>query len=348
MIVSFVYPSSHHRTGGVTVLYEMANGLARRGHEVHFVHGPLTEHRIDTVDAIPFRFEPRVVHHIVDSLDDPAAPESEICMFAEGPARLGVPVAIVQGYKMFTLEMERRVFRVAAPKVCVASWLCDVAAQFGSHPEQHWYVPLGMDHETFALRTPLDARSIDVAMLYHPHREKGFEVGLEALAAIRRRRPDARLLIFGMLDPPEIPEGIEYRQAPNHRTLADEIYNTTRVFVQSSFHEGFGYTPVEAMACGAALVTTDNGGSRDYGIHMETAWVVPPGDATGLADGIDALLRDDGLRIHLATAGERHVQKFDWDHTAELLEMHLTEYRADPARFQRPPADDAYMDQEIA
>ena len=106
---------------------------------------------------------------------------------------------------------------------------------------------------------------------------------------------------------------------PDHPTLAAEVYGRAKVFVQPSLVEGFGYTPVEAMACGAALVTTDNGGSADYGYHERTALVVPPGDPDALAAAVSRLLDDDELRISLAEAGRAHVARFRWERTGAIL-----------------------------
>jgi glycosyltransferase involved in cell wall biosynthesis len=133
---------------------------------------------------------------------------------------------------------------------------------------------------------------------------------------------------------------IHFWQAPDHTTLANQIYNNSRLFLQPSHHEGFGYTAVEAMACGCALVTTDNGGSRDYAVDTETALVVPPGDPSGLADSAERLLRDATERTRLAAAGAELVRsRFDWDRTAELLELRLEAYASDPVRYQRPAVD---------
>jgi glycosyltransferase involved in cell wall biosynthesis len=94
------------------------------------------------------------------------------------------------------------------------------------------------------------------------------------------------------------------------------------------------------MACGCALVTTDNGGSRDYAVDTETALVVPTGDPSGLADSAERLLRDATGRTRLAAAGAELVRsRFDWDRTAELLELRLEAYASDPVRYQRPAVD---------
>lgn len=342
MILTFVYPSSHHRTGGVIVLYELANGLARRGHEVHFVHGPSNPHRIQELgDLPPFRFEREVRHDIVDTLTDPRLPAGDVVFLVNAPRRLGLGAGIVQGHRMFLEEVERDLFRAPFPKACVASWLIDVGLAYGAPAEQLWYVPLGIDHEMFAFRTPQRGRTYDVAMLSHAHREKGFTVGVQALAELKRHRPGLRAVVFGMAPRPHtLPHGIEYRRALDHPTLAQTIYGQSRVFMQPSFHEGFGYTAVEAMACGCALVSTDNGGSRDYALPDETALVVSPGDWAGLADAVDRLLRNEAMRARLASTGAELVRhRFDWDNSAAVLETHLEAYIADPQRYQQPPID---------
>jgi glycosyltransferase involved in cell wall biosynthesis len=254
---------------------------------------------------------------------------------------LGLPVDLVQGFRMLGDDVERELFRAPLPKVCVASWLMDIGLGYGSPPEQLWYVPLGFDHRTFAVRTPQDARHYDVAMLSHPHREKALAVGVKALDELKRRLPDLRAVVFG-IDPPSLPLAgwVRFWQAPDHTTLANRIYNDSRLFLQPSHHEGFGYTAVEAMACGCALVTTDNGGSRDYAVDRQTALVVPPGDPGGLANAAERLLRDAAERTRLSAAGAELVRsRFDWDRTAALLERRLEAYAADPVRYQRPPVD---------
>jgi glycosyltransferase involved in cell wall biosynthesis len=337
MIVSFAFPSSSHRTGGVIALYEFANAMSRRGHETHFIHGPAWPVRINSLDELPpFDFDENLYHHIVDELDDPSLPASDIAFFPRPPARLGQPVVFIQGYQMMPAEVEESVFRQPCPKLCIASWLTDVGESLGVPREQLWHVPMGIDHEIFAVRTPLDQRPYDVAMLYHDHREKGWDVGLATLREVCRRRPGLRGVVFGLITPPEeLPSGIDFVFGLDHQGLADQVYNRARVFVQPSYHEGFGFTAVEAMACGAALVSTDNGGSDDYALP-DTALVVPPGDVDGLVRSVETLLDDDDRRLRLASAGERHVRTFDWDHAAAVLEGHLEEYLEDPARFQEP------------
>ena len=62
---------------------------------------------------------------------------------------------------------------------------------------------------------------------------------------------------------------------------------------------------LESLACGTPLVTTDNGGCREYAIDGETALVVPPRDARAMADAIRRLLDDDALAARSSPTGSR-------------------------------------------
>jgi glycosyltransferase involved in cell wall biosynthesis len=348
MIVSFAWPSSYHRTGGVVVLYRFANGLAARGHEVHFIHGPAWPDRISSVAELAwFGFDDAVHHHVVDSVDDSSLPSGDVIFSRAGSPRQGLPAAFIQGAHMLPEHMERDTFRLQGPKVCVAHWLIDIGRRYGVPEEQLWHVPLGLDHELFQVKTRLDARRFDVAIVHHTHATKGWHIGLQALALLRSQRPDLRVAVFGGGGiPDELESWMEFYDYPHHDVLVDEVYNQTRVFVQPSYYEGFGFTCIEAMACGAALVTTDNGGSDEYALPGKTALVVPPGDPVALAAAVGRLLDDDAERCAVATAGERFVRRFDWAKGTDLLEQKLLAYVADPDRFRHASAESG-KDKEI-
>lgn len=339
MIVSFVYPSSGQVTGGEAVLYELANAMSRAGVTVHFLHGPKWGNRVDSLDDLPpICAEGIVHHHLVDALDDAGLPVADVVFGAPGFDGLGLPATIVQGYKMLSEEWERQAFVAPGPKLCVATWLQEVGEEvFGVPPRQLLHMPPGIDHSRFRVTLPLENRPVDVTVLHHPHREKGWDTAAAMLVALRERRPELRLRVFGRRLTDHLPEGVEIVDSPDHRQLAEEIYATTRLFVQTSRTEGFGLTPVEAMACGAALVTTDCGGSRDYGLPGKTADVVPVEDPAALADAVEALLDDEPRRLRYAEAGVAHIKMFDWDRTAGQVLTNLEAYVADPEPYLVPP-----------
>jgi GT2 family glycosyltransferase/glycosyltransferase involved in cell wall biosynthesis len=107
--------------------------------------------------------------------------------------------------------------------------------------------------------------------------------------------------------------------------LAEE-YCKGDVFVVGSPVEGFGFPGLEALACGRPLVTTDNGGCREYAVHDETAIIVPPGDAEAMAAAITRLRVDPDFRRRLGEQGRAMVERrFSWDNAASGLERALTD-----------------------
>jgi glycosyltransferase involved in cell wall biosynthesis len=81
---------------------------------------------------------------------------------------------------------------------------------------------------------------------------------------------------------------------------------------------------MEAMACGAALVTFDNGGCRDYALDGETALVAPRRDVAALTEALERMVSDAALRERLARQGQGFVtSRFDWEGAVEKLERIL-------------------------
>lgn len=114
-------------------------------------------------------------------------------------------------------------------------------------------------------------------------------------------------------------------------------YGAAEVFVVGSHAEGFGQPGLEALACGTPLITTDNGGSREYAIDGDTALVIPPRDAEEMARAIQRLRSDRQLRHRLRDNGLRLVaERFDWERNTDRLLAVLEEVVAAPAQRPKP------------
>ena len=94
------------------------------------------------------------------------------------------------------------------------------------------------------------------------------------------------------------------------------LYSACRVAVYPSLYEGFGLPPLEAMACGAPVIT-----SR-IPVIMETsagaARLVAPTDVEELTAALVELLTDEGARAQLAAAGLQRAAAYTWERTAAL------------------------------
>jgi glycosyltransferase involved in cell wall biosynthesis len=341
MRLIFVAPSSRHPSGGVAVIYEIAAALAKRGHDIQLYHvnffGATASSR---EDIAWFSFPDEITHHFT-----PAGP-SDLSSIPDGDVffgfsfdrqmapESGLPVVLIQGYKMFDEAIERHAYEAPCPKVCVAGWLVDVGRELGVPANQLVHVPVGIHQDRYRVTRPIGERPRRVAFCYSSHGQKGSDLAVDVMKRVKRAVPGVDVVAFGVRRPEHgLPSWVTFFSQPSTPQLVDGIYNTSRVFLCTSWVEGFGLANVEAMACGAALVTTDNGGSRDYAQHHETALVAACGDVAVLSEHVITLLDDDDQRVALATAGREHVRRFAWGHTAEVLEEFLDRYIADPAAY---------------
>jgi glycosyltransferase involved in cell wall biosynthesis len=96
------------------------------------------------------------------------------------------------------------------------------------------------------------------------------------------------------------------------------LYAGARAFVLPSWHEGFGLTCIEAMACGVPVVAARAGALPET--CGDAARYADPFDHDDIADQVQAALDDDALRA----AGPRHAARYTWERTVAELDALLS------------------------
>lgn len=92
------------------------------------------------------------------------------------------------------------------------------------------------------------------------------------------------------------------------------LYNTAQALVAPSIYEGFGLTPLEAMACGTPVVVSDVPSMRE--VVADAGISVDPTDVDDLAVGMWRVLSDEGLRKTLIEKGLKRAELFSWEKAA--------------------------------
>jgi glycosyltransferase involved in cell wall biosynthesis len=92
------------------------------------------------------------------------------------------------------------------------------------------------------------------------------------------------------------------------------------VVFPSKWEEPFGLVPIEAMACGTAVVATRRGGSAEFLRDGENCLAFPAGDADALARAVTRVTTDAGLRRRLLEGGTRTARELTADRFADALE----------------------------
>ena len=103
----------------------------------------------------------------------------------------------------------------------------------------------------------------------------------------------------------------------DHREDVGALLSTADVFVLPSLSEARPRSIIEAMSLGIPVVASNTGGIPSLIASGDTGLLVPPNDAAALADGLNRLVRDAGLRRSLGTAARRSAaENFRADRTA--------------------------------
>jgi glycosyltransferase involved in cell wall biosynthesis len=98
-----------------------------------------------------------------------------------------------------------------------------------------------------------------------------------------------------------------------------EWYHGLSIFALPSVYESFGMVTAEAMACGAAAVTTNAGFGYEIE-HGQEAYVLPEADSPRLYEALSALASNREKRRAVAQAGYERVQNLTWVHAVDRLE----------------------------
>lgn len=157
---------------------------------------------------------------------------------------------------------------------------------------------------------------------------KGIVDILDAFEILKEKNKDIKLVLAGRLDKAVTPI---WDRLKDYKYIDDVILtgfiserqkrvllSSAKVFLFPSEYEGFGLPVLEAMACGAPVITTSVSSLPEVG--GEAALYVTPKNAEELAVTIERLLDSETLRNEYITKGFNQCKKFSWDKTAEMTE----------------------------
>lgn len=249
------------------------------------------------------------------------------------PIRLVFTSAAKRRHSWFPRQLISRMDAVIATTNTAAQLVPHVAA----------VVPHGVDVERFV---PPDDRAKVWAASGFPGRygigivgrvrsEKGTDLFVETMLRVLPQRPDFTAIVIGKA----LGADIVFEQALKAKLKAANLserclfvgevpapqmpamMQCLSLLVAPPRYEGFGLTPLEAMACGAAVVASDTGAFADMISEGETGHVVPVGDLESLAHAVLSITTDvDRLSRMGHVARQRVVEKFALTHEAARID----------------------------
>ena len=292
--------------------------LARRSFDVvHSAHPLLTPSRRGA------RF---VTIHDLDFLDHPERARREIR----------------RDYPALAAAHARRASRVVVSSRTTAS---EVESRLGVDPARIVLCPAGAPR--WAAPARLGAGSRHVLFVGTLEARKNVDGLLDAWTRVIAEVPSAPPLVLAGRATPDASAALARMQTPplagraRHAGYVSDVerqalYRDAAVVVVPSFHEGFGLTALEAMACGVPVVSSNRGSLPE--LVGDAALLVDPSDAGAMSRALVLALQDRATRDRLAAAGPARASAYSWDASARAL---IEAYREAAREAHREAAHEA-------
>lgn len=148
----------------------------------------------------------------------------------------------------------------------------------------------------------------------------------DAVKKVQTIESDKKIVLhyFGHSPPRSVP--FDGKFTVFHKDLSDDelalLYSNSDIQVTFSTAESFPLPPLEAMACGSAVITTPYG-TEDYAVNEENALVVEPNNIDMLAEKIRMLVDNEGLRNKLKQNGIKTAKRYNYKDQAKILEAEM-------------------------
>ena len=338
------------KTGGQIAPLNFATRLAKMGHEVTITTGqkqdwfPLDDVEVRSLSNFQYRKFlltndllvkkfgiSKTLSHIrfLRSLGK-IMPSSDVNIATFAPtaylsywnARNSVPLFHMQHFEtLFDSDPGMRRFirssyYLPIEKIANSTWLQNRIQELtGEKPR---IIKHGIDHKVFY---PRETKSkgdhvLDIVALG----KGGFKSAKDVVIAFKEANsqlmgiPSMRLHMFGLRPP----DGVQFDNNSLffHQNISDEelaaLYSSSDIQITYSTAESFPLPPLEAMACGTAVITTPYG-LEDYAIDGHNALFVKPKDIDSLVKAIVKLAKDPELRERLAKSGIETSKQYDFD-----------------------------------
>ncbi len=309
-----------HLGGGCKVLVETANALAARGHEVELC--PLRV--LTQMYPVRCKLTP------IPVLSREYIPYGDIVLpnfyTTFRPAYSAWPAQTVRlslGFEPYWVPDPKEAlwtYRQGVPILSISRWLDE---QIRKHAGQRsTVVNPGVDLTVFhpgpKLKTfRTDKPKVIMYIARDPgagYQLKGFHDFVASLQILKNWYPDS--FVVNLVCPekklgvPGIPHQV---YSPASDAEMAQLYREADMFVSSSWFEGYSLPPLEAMACGTPVATTNSGGVLDYCTHLQNGYIVPPRNPVLLAEGMHAVLTNGTLYNKLVIGGLQTAKRFSKD-----------------------------------
>lgn len=343
MKINFIVPEVS-RTGGMNIIFQYANRLKERGHDV-MLYSPVIpfnlhknqlkwyylKYQVKSLfkwissgenklpdNIFPYNFKikfvPVMLNMFVRDADVSIAtswPTSyPVYHFSSSKGR---KYYLIQDYEVWNsnVKLVDKSYTLPLKRIVCSKHMQDLLLEkFHSDSE---LIYIGLDRNRFDNKNKVYNKLPVILIQDHSLSNKNVEGAIYTCGKLKLEYPDLTFRCFGFKKYHLMPEYIEFTENPNDKGIT-KLYSEADIFLFSSKYEGFGSPPSEAMACKCAIVANKVAAIPEYSEHMKTAIHVDPDDKDGLYKGVKFLLDDPEMIPKISEAAYHHIREFmNWD-----------------------------------
>ena len=343
MQINFILPAMGN-SGGIDVVYKYASLLREEGHSVTIYKEIIGRnmHRYKsgiknlmhciycTVKSIvTVKKNKREYDKYVLSINDFFMKKADAIIATSWPSAYrvdklnkdkGKKFYFIQDFEIWdNKEYVKETYKLPLNKIVISSWInkrLKEELNLGPFP----IIFNGLDTNIYynMNKEKRDTSEINFLMLNHILPKKGVKNGLYVFQKINQKHKNCKLKMFGMCDNSNLPSYVEYYQNPTKQKLI-ELYSNSDIFIFPSLEEGWGLTPLEAMACGCVVVGTNTGFVLDLGKHKDNMMISEPDDNKKKKKNIDQLITDNELMKKIQKNSIETIKQLEWRKSARKL-----------------------------
>jgi O-antigen biosynthesis protein len=332
--IAFVIPTFNIGSGGHNIIFQLVLRLERMGHTCSLWVYDLFYHRPHDPDTVLRR-------EIVEHFAPVKAP-----VYKSFQHWYGADVVVATGWQTVfpALQLEgcraraylvndhepefyatslesdwaERTYRQGLYGIAGSPWLRDLYVnRYGGQADWFQY---GVDHAVYRPRPVRRRRDMVVFYARHVSPRRAVTLGVLALAALHRRRPDVRIVLFGDRKPLRAPFPYEHLGVAGHEELS-WLFSEATVGLCLSL-TNFSLVPQEMLACGLPCVDLDRPSTRSvFGADGPIA--LAGFDADAIASAIEQLMDDQAKWERRSRQGLEFVAPHTWDAATEQVEREL-------------------------
>ena len=227
-------------------------------------------------------------------------------------------------YHLFDLEnlddrtksFIQKQFNVTKFVYTVSSYAASQIKNIYKHEAQ--IIPNAVNEEIFFFEPHKSNEKIEITIIGAEDVEfKRIENILKAVRIVRQKGYDINLNWISPTMPHINKEAVIVN--PEQNVIGDTLRKTD-IYVCASMYESFCLPILEAMTCGACVITTDNGGNMDLVKDNDNALLIEKDNIDDIVSKIEYLINNEDLRKQLALKGVEDSKKFSWEKTMKKVD----------------------------